>query len=184
MQKHRLPPSSDIPNPPINHRHKLVSVMINENGADVTLAEQVGRVHSAKLVYFKLANWDSVTGPPHFLFLQVGNISSNPDIVPNVVKFRNTTLFKPLATEAVPLHFRPDPVDPVAGTMTLSGNQKKCMAWKTQDFNSFKSFTLTLLGDDQLPLAFTNDTVALFVFEVSYEGQVPIPVEYASRFRS
>lgn len=168
-----------------NYRKRLVTIMFNENARPQVLNEDVTKIHEVSLKYFKLVNWNPVVGPPRFLSLRIDGIPSHTDILYNVTSFPNTTAIKPICTEVMPLHYRPDPIiDPLVPVYTLSGYQNNGLGLMASDFNSFKTFIVTLLGDDQTPLAFTNNTVGLLVFEISYEGHTHVSQEYAAKFRS
>jgi len=171
---------------PHHPRKKVAIVVMNTNPMQVTFSEQLGRVHSAKLIYFKMINNDDPGKGtlPGFLFLRVDNIGSQPDLIYNVGNFTGA-----LAIEASPIHFRPDPpvlaADAYIGQQSnISGYQHNGIEWMASDFNSFRNTQMSILGEEQTVWTFTGTMKALLVFEVSYEGVPTIPVQYANRFRS
>lgn len=114
--------------------------------------------------------------------MRIDGVSSQHRVIMNTNSYPNATVVKPPGMESAVVHFRPDPL--VTGNaQSLSGYQRG-MGWKAQDLNILKDFTITLYDENNKEMVFGTETVALFLFEVSYETNPPVSVQHASRFRT
>lgn len=152
---------------------KTVTVTLDRNPAVVTFSHEIRTVSSLELIYFRLMNLD-LTNVPVNLYLKVtGNTNMRTDIQIPSQNASLTGSYNRLNGETTPLYFKLErPYQDGVTTVqypVLHGKQPKGMRWSVRDVGDISGFSVTLVGLDGQPYAYTAGTVAQFVFAVSYK---------------
>ena len=154
--------------------------MLNSNPLFIQLSERLEKIDCMKLVYFKLVNWQG-TDPPHFIFLNISQLHNHNHHVTSSNPFTNSTTIQSPSSQHFPIHFKTVPQGSgnfTYDSLVLVGKQKP-LHYCLYDLPIISRFELKLVDSLQQPLQFANETVAMLVFEVSYNGPANLsPQEY------
>lgn len=149
-------------------------VLADTNPVNVTLSREVRTIKEISLVYFKLQGFD-VQSPPYNLWLKVDGISclGSDLVVTSNNKQSTANTFQPKNSSTVPLYTKMGtPYINNFGTevqyQVLHGKQPKGMRWRAKDVSDITNFTITVLNDNNVPLAMTPGGKMEFVFEVEW----------------